>query len=79
MIDRLNEMMKSIVENGYYSEDTVEVTMKVRNGYKTLEIVDFCGLGLTWQEAFDDLHNNYIEFMKEEDKKEAEIIEAMNI
>lgn len=79
MLDKLENMMKSMVDNGYYTSDTIELNMKIRNGYKTLEIVDFYGLGLTWEEAFEELHKNYIDFMKEEEKKEEAILSALNI
>lgn len=81
MLERINELMKSMIENGIYASDDINFTQypKDEDGIYLLEINDFAGTGKTLNEAFEDLVNEYREYLKEEDFSQQAILESLSI
>lgn len=81
MLVRINELMKSMVENGVYDKDDISFNqyLKDEDGIYLLEINDFAGTGTTLQEALDDLVNEYTEYLKEEDFSQQAILDSLSI
>ena len=81
MLVRINELMKSMVENGIYDRDDISFSqyLKDDDGIYLLEINDFTGTGETLQEALDDLVNEYTEYLREEDCSQEAILKSLSI
>lgn len=81
MLVRINELMKSMVENGVYSEDEIYFRQYPKDefGVYTLQIEDFYGEGKTLEEALENLCHDYTEYLKEEDYSQEAILESLSI